>query len=1092
MKTSRELDAFCVEPVLDGLHGFQRDAVEHAFNRLFVAPDSTRRFLVADEVGLGKTLIAKGVVAKAIEHLRGRVGRIDIVYICSNLGIARQNLNRLNPLPHRDLPNAERITLLPIHLKDLHDGDINLISFTPGTSLEVKDSLGTSRERLLLYLLLEQIWSFRGVGPLNVLQGNIGNPDTFREAARRFRDEHQESLAASASLVAGFARELERAHNIRGRFDDLCKRFARTRKHLPEEDRQDRNRLVGELRAILARTCVSALEPDLIILDEFQRFKELLDPNSESGELAKQLFEWSSAHARAHVLLLSATPYKPYTLQHESAEDDHYSDFLRTVDFLQNGSGVGGNIQAQIRDYRRELIRATPEQPEALIRIKADIERSLTRVMSRTERLAVAGEQNGMLKSLVRENIPLRPEDMRAYVDSRTLSHVLEAEDPLEYWKAAAYPVNFMDGYQLKHKLQALVDSGKANDDALGSVRGATSGLLTKAKAEQSEALAVPNAKLRELIADLDSLGAFDILWLPPSMPAHELRGSFESARTKGITKRLIFSAWNLVPRSIATLVSHEAERRAYLADRDGPDEDVWSRQDRGGLLRIYRDDGHPAGMPVLALMYPSRALAELCDPAEYLRSHGLSRSSWDELFAWAIERVGRALPTGIECATQGEAANEAWYWAAPLLMDREKSLRDTRDWWEQSDLAELWQGADEADEADEDGEGRRATRDVWQSHVEAARVVIAAGEIPSGKAPADMVEVLALLGLAGPAVSALRALTCIYREANDQLAVRNAAARCGWSFRGVFNRPQSMAVVRAGRRDRPYWRQVLDYSAQGGLSSVIQEYVHVLRDATGAGMQPPEKALATLTDAMEEALGVRAATLSVDELAVDEASQRVAVSGFGMRSLFAMRFGSDKREDTKQVRRDGATRGAFNSPFWPFVLASTSVGQEGLDFHWYCHAIVHWNLPSNPVDLEQREGRIHRFKGHAIRKNVALKWGADALRMPGTDPWKAAFDLARSQTKPEDKGLVPYWLYPLPDGAWIERHVLLYPLSRDQQRYEALKKSLGAYRLVFGQPRQDELLAYLLDKVEPEQLKALESLLRIDLSPPRRASVET
>ena len=64
----------------------------------------------------------------------------------------------------------------------------------------------------------------------------------------------------------------------------------------------------------------------------------------------------------------------------------------------------------------------------------------------------------------------------------------------------------------------------------------------------------------------------------------------------------------------------------------------------------------------------------------------------------------------------------------------------------------------------------------------------------------------------------------------------------------------------------------------------------------------------------------------------------------------------------------------AFNSPFWPFVLTSTSVGQEGLDFHLWCHAVVHWNLPANPVDLEQREGRVHRYKGHAIRKNLARR----------------------------------------------------------------------------------------------------------------------
>ena len=32
--------------------------------------------------------------------------------------------------------------------------------------------------------------------------------------------------------------------------------------------------------------------------------------------------------------------------------------------------------------------------------------------------------------------------------------------------------------------------------------------------------------------------------------------------------------------------------------------------------------------------------------------------------------------------------------------------------------------------------------------------------------------------------------------------------------------------------------------------------------------------------------------------------------------------------------------REAFNSPFWPFILATTSVGQEGLDFHLYCRDI--------------------------------------------------------------------------------------------------------------------------------------------------------
>src|SRR5690606_1012387 len=98
-----------------------------------------------------------------------------------------------------------------------------------------------------------------------------------------------------------------------------------------------------------------------------------------------------------------------------------------------------------------------------------------------------------------------------------------------------------------------------------------------------------------------------------------------------------------------------------------------------------------------------------------------------------------------------------------------------------------------------------------------------------------------------------------------------------------------------------------------------------------------------------------------------------------GVRGHFALRFGDDPSDDGDRMRST-LVRDAFNSPFWPFVLATTSVGQEGLDFHFYCHAVVHWDLPANPVDLEQREGRIHRYKGHAIRKNVALAYGKEAL----------------------------------------------------------------------------------------------------------------
>src|SRR5437879_8164127 len=115
----------------------------------------------------------------------------------------------------------------------------------------------------------------------------------------------------------------------------------------------------------------------------------------------------------------------------------------------------------------------------------------------------------------------------------------------------------------------------------------------------------------------------------------------------------------------------------------------------------------------------------------------------------------------------------------------------------------------------------------------------------------------------------------------------------------------------------------------------------------------------------------------------------------------------TDEATDGDTRTREDLVRAAFNSPFRPFVLASTSVGQEGLDFHPYCHAVVHWNVPSNPVDLEQREGRVHRYKGHAVRKNVARKHGAVVLAAGhGPDPWARMFAAAQAADTRDDSGL--------------------------------------------------------------------------------------
>ena len=111
------------EEVLATLKDFQRLTAEWVFSRMFDVDDPAERFLVADEVGLGKTHVAKGVVAQVLDHL-DNIGdrRHDVVYICSNGAIARQNLRKLVPRNVKPLDAVERLTMLPLAQFDEGEG----------------------------------------------------------------------------------------------------------------------------------------------------------------------------------------------------------------------------------------------------------------------------------------------------------------------------------------------------------------------------------------------------------------------------------------------------------------------------------------------------------------------------------------------------------------------------------------------------------------------------------------------------------------------------------------------------------------------------------------------------------------------------------------------------------------------------------------------------------------------------------------------------------------------------------------------------------------------------------------------------------
>ena len=1043
-------DAADTEHVLASLKDFQRATVDYVFHRLWLAEDQVKRFLVADEVGLGKTMVAKGVIARTVEHLWDTGKRIDIVYICSNSQIARQNLSRLNVVDGFEVRHADRLTLLPKVVRNLRDQRVNFVSFTPGTSFEVGSSGGAYPERVLLYWMLAACWGSAVTGAAywtRFFEGGMSHGN-FKSQLADF-----DPSCLDEDLCQSFAGAIANATGTGGRplreeLESCALEFSQL-SGKPEGDLGSRrNHLIGRLRQLVARAAVDHLEPDLVILDEFQRFKGLLDGDDEGARLANAIFD----HPDAKVLLLSATPYKMYTLPDEPEGDDHYRDFTRTIRFLA-GDERAHIVERELRTMREGLL--TGGDHTRARQARDQVEHELRRVMSRTERLSLTPDRNGMLAERPLPGVQLTAEDLRSWRTFDDIARQVGGNDVFEYWRSTPYPLNLMDrnSYRVRTRFEAKTE---ANDPALSAMLQQARGLLDWEEIRRYHQVDPGNAKMRGLTHDVLDRGAWKLAWLPPSLPYYETGGAYADPSLRDFTKRLIFSAWSVVPKAIAAMLSYEAERRAIEAA--GYSGRRYDDRPITPPLQFRMDGGRPAGMPALALLYPGLTLARLGDPLEVVRALGtsmpLGRQALLDTVRDRIRDVLAKLPEG---SPRAGTPDQRWYWAAPFLLDRRIATGDNFAFLSRM---HAWDDRD-----DEDQESRLA------SHLRAADGV---KELKLGPRPDDLDQVLTKMAVAGPGICALRALSRVTGgpDALKDPEIRDSAYRIAHGLRSLFNKPEIVALLRSGEDDR-YWRTVLDHSLDGCLQAVLDEYVHVLIESEGLQETCDRERARTLTETITEALSTRAAANTVEQVQVVDGEIRL--DPHRLNSHFAARYGRAESSD-QAAMRESTIRAAYNSPFRPFVLASTSVGQEGLDFHTYSHAIVHWNLPGNPVDLEQREGRVHRYKGHAVRKNVAAVYGlAAAIDADSHDPWSAVFRAAQEDNSTEDSDIKPFWIFTRPGGAVIERYVPALPLSREAQQYRRLLRAVGAYRLVIGQPRQDDLIRYIGEDI---------SWLRINLTP--------
>lgn len=1034
------------------LKDFQRSTVDHVFRRMYLDADCTDRFLVADEVGLGKTMVARGVVARAVAHLKSKVQRVDVVYVCSNAAIAAQNIQRLNVLPDQEVAFATRLTLLPARVHELAQNRVNFVSFTPAVALDVKSRGGTKEERVILHSLLAEWDAASNTALRNLLQATAS-----RNGWQRALDDAPRNLDETLSMR--FLEGLRANRALTERLSACLDRFKRYRDDVPREDNDERLAVIGELRHVLARTCIDALEPDLVVLDEFQRFSEIMHGDDETAELARLLFDYKDVR----VLLLSATPYKMLTLAGEEG-DDHFRDFLATTKFLLRSETKAKELDGALRELRSALRSASPESHARARAARDAAERILRSVMTRMERVANTADRDAQV---VEPAVPVDVvrEDISQAMLAEQVSRVLSAGDAVEYWKSAPYLLSFMRDYELATRLR---DAPRKEAREVAAVLGrSAASLLRKEDIERYAPVPLANGRLRALARDTLDRGLWKLLWLPPSLRYVAPHGPWEEVGDA--TKALVFSSWNVVPDAIAGLLSYEAERRMV-----GENPTRGYQDERRALLTFRLVQRRPGGMTTLLLHYPCALLAEHCDPLKILLDRGhdgpIPLEDLRSAVRAKIDRLLKPLPQRAD-----EPADARWYWAAPVLLDRRYPGVEG---WRRGDFSAIY----DEDEVD-DGDGVDTG---FEAHV-AELHRLADGELTLGSFPEDLADILVDVALGSPAVCAARALRRLTNLAADEPALLGAAARVARGFRTLFNVPETMALLRSQSDDHDvYWREVLRHCAEGDLQAVLDEYAHYLRDDLGLATADDEARVEGVASAMTEALSLRTTTVLAYDVRAD--GERVSIDDVRIRSRFAVRFGAMKEESDNSVKRADVVRRAFNSPFRPFVLASTSVGQEGLDFHPYCHAIVHWNLPPNPVDIEQREGRVHRYKGHAIRRNVARAYGLSALAQRWTDgdPWERMFELAKADRPATKNDLWPYWLFETDGGVKVERRVPMLPLSREHEQLRRLKKSLAVYRLTFGQPRQEDLLSWLEAQRERGQLDASHvAELGIRLAPP-------
>lgn len=864
------------------LKDFQKATVEHIVN--IFKSKKQRRVLLSDEVGLGKTIVSKGVI-QAVGELSDEYGIWDdntyrVVYICSNANIVKQNTENLGI---EDVMNIDESRLSMQHfivakkVKELQKSKKSkpriLIPLTPGTSFNLQTSAGNMNERALMFAILSHLDDFKDHKTALKNRLNIygANGDNWTDIIDKYEKDIKENVCTG--YRENISKEVVNDDCYQEAKDLLLKAIALN-------DYNTTNKAITLFRIIFCKISMKELNPDLVIMDEFQRFSSLLDleGNSEEAMLTRTFFGKEDG---PFILLVSATPYKPFTTLEELNEnkiDEQYQDFNKLADFLFDGRE--DIVFKQVwHDYSKELCHISSDNLDILIAKKNIAEDTMYEAMSRTERYRNSSQDDTYLK--------ISTGDIASYCQMQeVLGECNKMSEgrfgvktlPMEYAKSSPYLLSFMDKYKLKEKL------AKAYTEHPWKIKQKQQYLIKKKNINTYERIPSCNAKLDKLsnilFGEKGEKHGEQLFWIPASHPYYKIPASNVFAKNHDFSKVLVFSAWEMVPRMIACMISYAIEQKSishafpsatYTNTKENSEKDALDKQEgeKAGTGRLRRES-------LELVTCCSDFLKDAYNPKAYLGND--------------LKEIKAGIKENFKNTSRFTLVEQPT--TAKFLLEAIKLL---------------------------------------DSNTE-EKILISE----------DGLDTLVNMAIGSPGI-------CFYRLlGNKDLAQEAATKICN----NIFNRRYNAAVIDIlynKKSVQTYFKQVIDYCVMGNLQAVLDEFAYMIDERSNG-----ERNVEMIQKRMIESFIDR----NYQEIDTTESFGKEKKKKWRIRTHYAMPYGNIRMTD-QATNRANDVRLAFNSPFRPFILASTSVGQEGLDFHWYCRKIMHWNISSNPQDMEQREGRI-------------------------------------------------------------------------------------------------------------------------------------